>query len=95
MSRKPSSRPPPFSAPASRGDVSPSAPAIVNHDQRAYVTEGPQIHDLNRSPTSKSETRGEISDEGLTRKDESDFSQATDSDARNSDMSVRRPLRPW
>ena len=64
----------------------------MNHDQRVYVTEE---HDLNHPSTFKSETRGEISDGGLAGKNESDFSQATDSDARNSDMSVRRPLRPW
>lgn len=67
----------------------------MNCDQRVYVTEGPQIHDLDHSSGFKSETRGEMSGGGFPRKDESDFSRTTDSDAHSSDMHVRRPLRPW
>jgi hypothetical protein len=87
----------PFSAPALRHrHASPSAPAFVNHDQRVYVTEAPRIHDLDHSSRFKSETHGEISDEGTPGKNgESDVSRSMDSDVNSRDMSVRRPLRPW
>ena len=94
VSRGPSSGPPLFLA-RSRGDLSHSAPAFANHDQHVYVTEGPQIHDLDHSSRFKSETRGEISDGGSPGKNESDFPRTADSDARSGDMPVRRPLRPW
>jgi len=93
---EPGEESPPFSAPPSLGDVSPRTPASVSHDQRVYVTEAPQIHDLDHSSRSKSETHGEISDGGTPRKnDQSDFSRTMDSDVNSRDMSVRRPLRPW
>ena len=89
-SGQPSSRFPPFSAPP-YGDVSPSAPAFVSYDERVYVTEVPQIHDLDHSSRSESETRGEISGGGLPRSE----SDTIASDAYHNDASVRRPLRPW
>jgi len=94
--RKPSPRhPPAFLATSHCGDVSPSAPAFSNRDQRVYVTERPQIHDLDHSSRFTSETLGETSDGGLPGNGESDFFRATDSDAHSSDVPVRRPLRPW
>ena len=96
MKGEPNEESPPFSVHASRGDAPPSTPASVNHDQRMYVTEAPQIHDLDHSSGFKSETPGEISDGGVPRRNgESDFSRAMDSDVNSSDMSMRRPLRPW
>lgn len=86
---------PPFSVPTSRpnGDVS---PVSMNHDQRVYVTEAPRIHDLDHSSRFKSETHGETSEGGTPGKNgESDVSRTMDSDVNSSDMSVRRPLRPW
>jgi hypothetical protein len=79
-----------------RGDISPSAPAFVSHDQRVYVTEGPQIHDLDHSSRFKSETPGEMSGGGTLRKNnESDFARTADSDVHSSDTPVHKPLRPW
>lgn len=95
VSSRPSPQFPLFSASLSHGDVSPSAPAHVGHDQRVYVTEVPQIHDLDHSSGFRSETRGEMSGGGLPRKDESDFSRTVDSDVHSSNTPVRRPLRPW
>lgn len=89
----PNKESPPFSVSTSRGDV--SSPAL-SHDQRVYVTEAPQIPDLDHSSRFKSETYGEISDGGTPGKnDESDVSRTIDSDVNSRDMSVRRPLRPW
>lgn len=67
----------------------------MSHDQHVDLTEGPRIYDLDHSSRFKSEISGETSDGGFPGKNESDFSQNTDSDARRSDMPVRRPLRPW
>ncbi|KAF9651321.1 hypothetical protein BDM02DRAFT_854726 [Thelephora ganbajun] len=92
---EPNEESPPFSVPTSRGGTSPP-PVFVTHDQRGYVIEVPQIHDLDHSSRFKSEIHGEISDGGTPRKNnESDFPRTIDSDVRNRDMSVRRPLRPW
>ena len=78
------------------GDISHSASAFVHNDQHLYVTDLPQIHDLDHSSRFKSETRGEMSAGVMPRKDnESDFPRTAGSDAHNTDMPVRRPLRPW
>jgi len=96
MKREPNEEPPPFSVLTSRGDVYSPAPASVNHNQRVYVTEVPQIHDLDHSSRFKSETPGKMSDEGTPgRNSESDFPRVMDSDVNSRDVSVRRPLRPW
>jgi len=85
-----------FSVPTSCGDIPPPVPTSVNHDQRAYVTEVPQIHDPHHSSGFKSETHGETSDGGTPRKSrESEFPRTIDSDVNSRDMSMRRPLRPW
>jgi len=87
---------PPFSVPTSRGDVYSPAPASTNHNQHVYVTEAPQIRDLDHSSRFKSETPGKMSGEGTSgRNGESDFSRVMDSDVNSRDVSVRRPLRPW
>ena len=96
MKEEPNEGSPPFLVPPSHGDISPPAPAPVNRDQSVYVTEAPQIHDLDHSSRFKSETYEEVSDGGTSGKNgESDVFRTMDSDVNSRDMSVRRPLRPW